>query len=64
MYDDKLRLYKNHRKEKDSEIRELERDRAKLHKRKKNKKGKKAMLIRNSIERLNIVCGVLKASLK
>ena len=64
MYDDKLKFYKAHRKEKDMEMKELERERIKLQKKKKNKKGKKQMMIRNTIERLNIVCGSLKTALK
>ena len=61
IHDDKLRVYLKFRKDYEDQIKELERDRVKLYKRKKNKKKEtKALLIKNTTAKVLIICTVLK----
>ena len=60
MWEDKLRVYKAFRKAVEADIKDLEKDRQKLLRRKKNKKEKTRMLLKNSVERLTIMCQCLK----
>ena len=60
MWEDKLRVYKAFRKGVEADIKDLEKDRQKLLRRKKNKKEKTRMLLKNSVERLTIMCHCLK----
>jgi hypothetical protein len=60
IWDDKLAVYKKYRKEHESKIIELDRERTKIQRRKKNKKDKMRALRRNTIDRLTIICKVIK----
>lgn len=60
IWDDKLKVYKNYRRSVENDIRELEKDRQKLMRRKKNRKEKQRMLQKNTVERLAIMCKCLK----
>ena len=56
MWDDKLYQYKKYRREFDSKLNELEKDRVKIGRRKKNKKEKNKLLRSNTQQRLFIIC--------
>lgn len=59
-WDDKLKIYKNYRKEHEIKLLFLEKERLKIMKRKKNKKEKARALRNNSVERLSIICAVIR----
>ena len=60
IWDDKLRIYKQYRKEHEHKLHELEKERSKILRRKKNKKEKQRALKKNTIERVYIICTVVK----
>lgn len=60
IWDDKLRVYKNFRKEYESRLHELEKERSKVVKRKKNKKERNRALRRNTIEKIFLVSHIVK----
>lgn len=60
IWDDKLRVYKLMRKDWEERLNELDKERAKITRKKKNKKEKGRQLLRNTIEKVNIICIVLK----
>ena len=55
-----MAVYKKYRKEHESKINELDKERVKIQRRKKNRKEKMKALRRNTIDRLNIICKVIK----
>ena len=64
IFDDKLSVYKRYRKEHDSKISELDKDKIKIQKRKKNRKEKMKALRQNCKEKLMILCQVIKSTYK
>lgn len=64
IFDDKLTIYKKYRKEHESRISELDKDKSKIQKRKKNRKEKLKALKQNCREKLLIICQVIKATFK
>ena len=64
IFDDKLSVYKRYRKEHDTKISELDKDKVKIQKRKKNRKEKMKALRQNTKEKLMILCLVIKNTYK
>ena len=64
IYDDKLTIYKRYRKEHESRIHDLDKEKIKIQKRKKNRKEKLKALKINVKEKLLIICQVIKATFK
>lgn len=64
IFDDKLSVYKRFRKEHDTKISELDKDKIKIQKRKKNRKEKMKALKQNTKEKLMILCVVIKNTYK
>ena len=60
IWDDKLRVYKAMRKDWEERINELDKERSKIMRKKKNKKEKSRQLLKNTIEKVYIICIVLK----
>jgi len=60
IWDDKLRVYKMYRKEFEVRINELEKERSKILRRKKNKKERQRALRKNTIDKMFIICTVIK----
>lgn len=58
--DDKLKVYKGFRKEFEHRLHELEKERAKITKRKKNKKERQRALNKNTVEKMYIISQVVK----
>lgn len=59
IFEDKS-VYRRNRREFDAKMSELEKERSKIMRRKKNKKEKQKALKNNTIERLKIVCMVIR----
>ena len=57
---EKYRMFKTFRKEYEQTLHDLEKERAKILRRKKNKKEKQRALLKNTTEKLRILCIVLK----
>ena len=53
-------MYKKNRKEFDSKMQDLEKEKSKIQRRRKNKKEKMKALKANTIERLKIVCAAIR----
>lgn len=64
MWEDKLKVYKTFRRAVEADVKDLEKERQKLLRRKKNKKERTRMLLKNSVERLAIMCQCLKSTYK
>ena len=64
IFDDKLSVYKRYRKEHDTKISELDKEKVKIQKRKKNRKEKMKALRQNTKEKLMILCLVIKNTYK
>lgn len=60
IWDDKLKKYKEYRKEFEGQLHDLEKERTKIQRRKKNKKEKNKALRQNTIDRFKIICDILK----
>ena len=60
IYDDKLKYYKFYRKDYESKLHDIDKERGKIMRRKKNKREKNKALRKNTIEKLYIVCLVIK----
>ena len=56
IFDDKLRIYKQYRKEFESKLQDLEREKVKISRKKKNKSLKAKLMRKNTVEKLQIVC--------
>ena len=64
IYDDKLKVYKFFRRDFDLKISECEKERVKIQRRKKNKKEKQRALRANTIEKMAMICQVIKKTFK
>jgi hypothetical protein len=62
--DDKLRKYKEYRREVDEEMRDLEKEKSKILKKKRNRKDKTKLLRQNYGYRLRLICVVLKKTFR
>ena len=60
IFDDDLKIYKMFRKEQEHNIYEIDRDRIKISRRKKNKRETKKLLRLNTKEKLMMICNILK----
>ena len=60
IWDDKLKVYKMYRKEYDQRLHELEKDRGKIVRRKKNKKERQKALYKNTLDKMFIICSVIR----
>ena len=60
IFDDNLKIYKMFRKEQEGYLYELDRDRIKIQRRKKNKKETKRLLRANTRDKLMVICNILK----